>query len=91
MKRFNLKWAIIFPLLITSASFPQSSSITGDNLELEIGKRGKYESQFKNTRTLFTVGSVMTFAGLFCFVSGTSDLVLPLGGTLFSIGHAGLI
>lgn len=92
MNHFDLRKALVFTLLLASISFSESSTTTdakhGDGTNRKIA----YESQFNSAQTLFTVGSAMTFVGLISVtVSGNSDLVLPLGGTLFSIGHAGLI
>lgn len=92
MNHFDFRKALVFSLLLASTSFSQSSATTDENNGTGTNRKNAYESQFTNTKTLFKVGSAMTFAGLISVsVSGNSDLVLPLGGTLFSIGHAGLI
>jgi len=87
-----LKKILTFALLFTSISFSQGSAITDENIGIGTNRKSAHESQYNNARTLFTIGSVMTFAGLISItVSGNDDLVLPIGGTLFGIGHAGLI
>lgn len=92
MKFMVLRWALIISFLFTGTSFSQDTSITGDNLKVERSKRKEYESEFKSAKTVFTVGSALAAAGFTTFlVSGNNEMVLPLGSTLFFMGHTGLI
>ena len=92
MKNVFLKMALILTLLLASALYSQSNITTTENTGGGENKKQEYESQFNNAQSLFAVGSAMTVVGLLAVtVSGNADIVAPIGGTLFGIGHAGLI
>lgn len=92
MKFSSIRNSLLLLTIATTLTFSQSEDMKEDVGGSKTGITKESDSQFNTQKTLFTVGSVLAVTGLVAVtVSGNADIVAPIGGTLFGIGHIGMI